>query len=131
MGKLKSEATAKQGHDLRALIFQFFRNTIGPDEIEQVHHFSEEFVHGMKTEDDLLEAFTRYCFESTGAPAAQVDLLLHQYRAQLTPRLKKTPAKPLTDEEFESRFEQMKKEAPAYLSFLLTGKFPELPSSGQ
>ena len=81
----------------------------------------------MKTEHDLLEALMRYCFESTGASAAEVDLKMHQFRTQLMANLKTKPPKALTEEEYAAKFEQMKAEAPAYLHYLMTHDFGDLP----
>ena len=41
--------------------------------------------------------------------------------------LKTAPAKTLTDEEFAEKFEQMKKEVPAFLQHLMTHDFGDLP----
>jgi hypothetical protein len=81
----------------------------------------------MKTDSDLLEAFMRYSFESTGASDAEVDLKMHQFRTQLMANLKTNPAKTLTDEEYAEKLEQMKKELPAYLHYLSTHDFGDLP----
>ena len=54
----------------------------------------------MKTEDDLLEAIARYSLESTGASEGQIDLMMHRFQTQLMAKLKRKPAKLLTDEEY-------------------------------
>jgi hypothetical protein len=82
----------------------------------------------MKTEDDLLEAVARYSLESTGASEGQIDLMMHQFRTQLMANLKTGPAKLLTDEEYAEGFEQMKKEAAAFLQYLMTHDLGNLPS---
>ncbi len=67
----------------------------------------------MKTEDDLLEAIA--------------DLMMHQFRTQLMGNLKTEPAKLLPDEEYAEGFEQMKKEAAAFLQYLMTHDLGNLP----
>jgi hypothetical protein len=81
----------------------------------------------MKTEDDLLEAIARYSLESTGASEGQIDLMMHRFQTQLIAKLKRKPAKLLTDEEYAEGFRQMKKEARAFLHYLMTHDSANLP----
>jgi hypothetical protein len=69
----------------------------------------------------------RYSFEGTGASEEQIDLVMHQFRTQLMANLKTNPAKTLTEEEYSEKFEQMKKEMPAFLQYLRTHDFGDLP----
>ncbi len=81
----------------------------------------------MKTEDDLLEAIARYSLESTGASEGQIDLMMHRFQTQLIAKLKRKPAKLLTDEEYAEGFRQMKKQAGAFLQYLMTHDSANLP----
>jgi hypothetical protein len=81
----------------------------------------------VKTDDDLLEAVVRYSFETTGAPKEQIDLMMHNFRTQLLPNLRRRPPQALTDEEYAEKFEKMKHETPAFLRFLMSHEFPDLP----
>ena len=81
----------------------------------------------MKTDDDLLEAVVRYSFETTGAPKEQIDLMMHNFRTQLLPNLKRKPPQMPTDEEYAEKFEKMKHETPTFLKFLMSNEFPDLP----
>jgi hypothetical protein len=82
----------------------------------------------MKNEDDLLEATARYSLESTGASEEQIDLMIRQFRERHIPNLKTGPPKLLTDAEYAEGFEQMKKEAAAFLQYLMTHDRGNLPS---
>jgi hypothetical protein len=82
----------------------------------------------MKTEDDLLEAIARYSLENTGASEEEIDRMMHEFRTQLIANLKTGPAKFLTDEEYARGFEEMKKEAAAFLRYLMTHDLGNLPS---
>jgi len=62
----------------------------------------------MKTEDDLLEAIARYSLESTGASEGQIDLMMHR-------------------SQYAEGFRQMKKEAGAFLKYLITHDSANLP----
>jgi hypothetical protein len=81
----------------------------------------------MKNENDLLEDLVRYSFETSGASEAEIDLTMHQFRTQLIANLKTNPAKNLSDEEYAEKFEHMKKEVPAFLNYLMTHDFGQLP----
>ena len=80
----------------------------------------------MKTEDDLLKAIVRYSLEGTGASEDQIDLMMQRFRTQFTEKLK-TKHRLLTDEEYTEGFEQMKKEAAAFLQYIMTHDFGSLP----
>jgi hypothetical protein len=82
----------------------------------------------MKTEHDLLEAIARYSLENTGASQGQIDLMIHRFRTRLMGNLTTGPTKLLTDEEYAEGFEQMKKEAAAFLRYLMTHDMGNLPS---
>jgi hypothetical protein len=82
----------------------------------------------MKTEDELLEAVARYSLESTGASEGHIEVMMRQFRTRLMPNLKRGPAKLLTDQEYAEGFEQMKKEAAAFLGYLMTHDMGNLPS---
>jgi hypothetical protein len=81
----------------------------------------------MKTDHDLLDELIRYLFESSGAPKEQVDLTMQQYRTMLLANLKRRPPTPLTDADYAAKLAEMKKEAPAFLEYLLAGNFHPLP----
>jgi hypothetical protein len=86
------------------------------------------WLGAMKTEDDLLEAIARYSLESTGASEKEIDHMLREFRTRLIANLKTGPAKLLTDEEYAHGFEEMKKEAAAFLQYLMTHDIGSLPS---
>lgn len=83
----------------------------------------------MKTDHDLIKDFTKWFLASTGAPAAEFERKMLEYD-QMMKSSQKSPPRPLSDAEYAASLEQMKKEAPAYLHFLLNNEFPERPSQG-
>lgn len=83
----------------------------------------------MKTYHDLIQDFTRWLLASTGAPAAQIERKMLEFD-QMMKSIRKNPPRPLSDAEYAASLEQMKKEAPAFLHFLLNNEFPDCPSHG-
>ena len=80
----------------------------------------------MKTDHDLLWELLRYGFESAGASKQKVDLEIARLKAQAT-QLKWKPPTPLSDADYAAKLEEMKKETPAFLDYLLNQKFPPIP----
>lgn len=80
----------------------------------------------MKTEQDLFREFFTWLIASMGGDSAKATLLQKQFEIQIMPRTKGA-GRTLSDEEYAAKFEQMKKEAPAFLHFLQSNQFPELP----
>jgi hypothetical protein len=73
-------------------------------------------------------ASDRYSLESTGASEEEIDRMLREFRTRRIANLKTGPAKLLTDEEYAQGFEEMKKEAGAFLQYLMTHDQGNLPS---
>lgn len=73
-------------------------------------------------EGDLLEDFFRYLFTSQGMSAGEAELKIVEMRK----RFEMNPGKELSAEDYSQKLAEMKKEAPAYLYYLQTNKFPEL-----
>jgi hypothetical protein len=81
----------------------------------------------VKTEKDLLEAIARYSLESTGASEEEINVMMQRFRTRFMPYVKTGPPKLLTDEEYADGFQQMKKEAAAFLQYLMTHDMGNLP----
>jgi hypothetical protein len=78
-----------------------------------------------KTKQDL---FLRLLEEIGGKHGA---FLRERFKQEVMPNLSRGPAweHELTDEEFESQFQKMKKELPAFIHFLESRDFPKPPDS--
>ena len=80
----------------------------------------------MKTDHDLLWEMIRYSFESFGASKQEIDLEIARLKTQ-TAQLKRKPPTPLSDADYAAKLEEMKKETPAFLDYLLNQRFPPIP----
>jgi hypothetical protein len=77
----------------------------------------------MKTDVDLFQELLRHILSGAGASPAEVEFKIHEFRTLF----KTGPPKELSDEDYARQLEQMKKEAPAFLHYIMTNKFPDLP----
>ena len=68
----------------------------------------------MRSESELFREFQRHLFGLMGLTPGETEFRLAEYHA----RFREAPDKPLSEEEFAAKLEQMKKEAPAYLAWL-------------
>ena len=77
----------------------------------------------MKTDADLFEELLRHIFSGAGASPVEVESKIHEFRSLF----KTNPPKQMSDEEYARQLAQMKKEAPAFLHYIMNTKFPDLP----
>ena len=80
----------------------------------------------MKTDHDLMKEAIRWFHASTGAPAAYVERKMLEFD-QMWRSFQTPPPMPMSDAEYATKLEQLKREAPAYLHFLLNNDFHETP----
>ena len=83
----------------------------------------------MKTDHDLIQEAIKWFLASTGAPAAQIERKMLDFD-QMMKSFRKNPPRPLSDAEYAETLEQMQKEAPGFLHFLLNNEFPDRRSRG-